>query len=68
MIEKYRLGYMSPDQALRGLKTFQSRLNGHKGSEFREFALEALDRAAYSQYTGDVVRKVISAETRSGEG
>jgi hypothetical protein len=64
VIEKYRLGYMSPEQALRGLRTFQSRLTGYKGQEFGEFAEGALDRSAYSPDTCCVVRRVLAKTER----
>ncbi len=59
VIEKYRLGYMSPDQALRGLRTFQSRLKQPKGQEFADSAEVALVNSAYSPSTCAVVRRVI---------
>lgn len=59
VIEKYRLGYMSPEQALRGLRTFQSRIKGSNGQEFAEFAEETLDKSAYSPNTCHVVKTVI---------
>ena len=61
VIEKYRLGYMSPDQALRGLKAFQSRLRGVKGEDFKKLALVSLDNSAYSPNTCKVVNLVIGA-------
>lgn len=55
VIEKYKLGYISPEQALRGLRTFQSRCIS---TEFRELAQEYVKLAGYQSTTEEIVNNV----------
>ena len=54
-IEKYKLGYMNADLALRCLRTFQSRCDSKK---FREMAFKAVQGVGYHPTTAEVVKKV----------
>jgi len=53
VIEKYKLGYISPEQAFRGLRAFRSRC---EHPDFRERALRWVGRAGYMEDTEGVVR------------
>ena len=56
-IAKYKLGYMSPENALRSLRTFRVRCN--LSPEFRELALMcAAANEGYDSITQEVVNKV----------
>ena len=56
-IAKYKLGYMSPENALRSLRTFRVRCNS--SPEFRELALMcAMANEGYDSITQEVVKKV----------
>jgi hypothetical protein len=58
VIEKYKLGYIHPEQALRGLRTFRSR---SMAPQFRELLMESineLEDAGYQRTTVEVVLRV----------
>lgn len=57
MIEKYKLGFMKPEQACRGLRTFQHRC---RSEEFRQMAKTRVADGDYSVDTAEVVRVVIA--------
>lgn len=63
VIEKYRLGYMGPDQALRGLETFRSRLEGDRGAAFAGKVKQVLGKVGYSTSTQNIVRQIILRKT-----
>jgi len=54
-IAKYRIGYMSSDDAYRGLNTFRQRCLA--SSEFCELALESVQNYAYDEETRVVVQR-----------
>ena len=61
VIEKYKLGYISAEQALRGLHTFRSRC---LSDEFREIAstcIDSLEYIGYYETTAQVVRRVCAS-------
>ncbi len=53
--EKYKLGYMNSEQALQGLRTFQSRCFS---SDFRKLALHYVERAGYNSTVREIVKRV----------
>jgi predicted transcriptional regulator len=55
-IEKYKVGYMSADTALRALRTFQSRCTSE---EFRKIARQSVPTAGYHTSTVEVVSNVL---------
>jgi hypothetical protein len=55
VIQKYKYGYMSTDQALRGVKTFKARC---KHDKFRERAESCLEMGGYNVGTVDVFKNV----------
>jgi len=60
VIQKYRLGYMTAEQAWRGVKTFQSRLTGVRG--FKETLTKfpkLVGFAGYHPETDDLVARLI---------
>jgi len=57
VIERYRFGYMSAALALRGIRTFQSRLAGIPG--FKALVRKLLPGAGYSLQTRVVVRELM---------
>jgi hypothetical protein len=56
VLQKYKLGYMTPEQAWRGVKTFRSRLSGVVG--FRERLREFPDLVKFAGYHYDTERLV----------
>jgi hypothetical protein len=62
VIERYRFGYMSAALALRGVRTFQSRLEDIKG--FRELVPKELKDCGYSEHTCIVVLELINKRAR----
>jgi len=59
VIERYRFGYMSAALALRGVRTFQSRLKGIKGFRSEVRKLLTLD-SGYSRHTQRVVSALLN--------
>jgi hypothetical protein len=62
VIEKYRLGYMRPDQALRGVQAFRSRfqIKGFR-DEIDRLSKEGLtSHAGYKPATDHVVNKILN--------
>jgi len=57
VIEKYRLGFMPPEQACRGLRTFQQRC---RSEEFRNLALARVRHGDYHDDTSRVVETVVA--------
>jgi hypothetical protein len=57
-LAKYRIGYMTSEDAYRGLMTFCQRCCA--SPEFREGAEKAVENIAYDSYTCEVVAKVSS--------
>lgn len=55
-VEKYKLGYMEPEHALRCLRTFRSRC--HSSAAFRCLALHFACGSGYAATTVEVVRRV----------
>jgi hypothetical protein len=63
-IAKYQLGYMSPENAFRSLRTFRTRCHS---STFRALALQVIDKhSGYSDLTKQVVRKVVTRISSEG--
>lgn len=56
--EKYHLGFMKPEQACRGLRTFQKRCFS---KEFRELALERVRSGDYNGMTATIVQEVVKS-------
>jgi hypothetical protein len=65
VIEKYKLGYMRPKQACRGLRTFQRRC---LAPEFRKRARQRVQFGDYNPRTAYVVKKVCEMIDRLEEG
>jgi hypothetical protein len=55
--EKYYLGFMTPEQACRGLRTFQGRC---LAEEFRNLARTRVEKGDYNGKTSEIVRRVVS--------
>lgn len=64
-IEKYKLGFMKPEQACRGLRTFQHRC---RSKEFREMAQMRVVQGDYDLDTYRVVLTVIEQIQRTDPG
>jgi hypothetical protein len=58
---KYRLGYMRPGQACRGLRTFQRRC---LSSDFKRIAEIRVKGGDYHQHTCNIVRRVCEEVTK----
>jgi hypothetical protein len=65
VIQKYKYGYMSTDQALRGVKTFKARCIHDK---FRERAGSCLEMGGYNRETREVFGKVCEEIEREKMG
>jgi hypothetical protein len=59
VIERYRFGYMSAALALRGVKTFKSRLKKIEG--FSDAVRDLLPGSGYNMHTCKLVRRLRSA-------
>jgi hypothetical protein len=69
VVQKYKLGYMSAQQALRGVKTFRSRLEGVTGfGNALRARIEFLHSDGYYADTEALVRNLLKQRSRARAG